>query len=89
MEPLDAIVILGTVWSCMGGLYIYLTWKRQTDTALEEYRQAQITARKDMKPREWWQDVLVNLSNNPTVIEKLLPMLQSGALGQLMQQFKK
>lgn len=89
MEISDVILILGSIWSVVGGAYVLFREKSRHDAELEEFRQSKISERRAAQPREWWQEVAVNLSQNPEVIQKLLPMLPDNLVQNLVQQLKK
>lgn len=87
MELIDAIVVLGVIWSILVGVYLYLRYYSAQAMEMERFRQEKITERKEMNPREWWQDVIVNVSSNPAMVDKLTPLLGQINLAEALQQF--
>lgn len=87
MDLVDGVVILGSVWSLIGGVYLYITFTSEKNMQLEQFKQENITLRKDIKPREWWQDAVVEFLKHPEYVEKLLPVVGNTNLQGLIQQF--
>lgn len=87
MDLIDGAVILGVVWSILGGAYLYVLHYSKQAMQIEEYRQQNITARANSKPREWWQEVLVNVSNNPEILSQLMPLIGNANLQTVLQNF--
>ena len=76
MDVTDAIVCFGIMATAVSSVYLYLRWQSATSRELEEFRQLKISERAQNRPREWWQEAIVNLTANPAVIEKLLPLAE-------------
>lgn len=89
MDFVDGFVILGTVWSLIGGVYLYVTYTATKARELEEFKQENISLRQQTKPREWWQEILIEMSKRPETFDKVIGMLQNGSLQSLLQQFKR
>lgn len=85
MDIGDSIVILGALWSAIAGTYLILQHKYRHDAEIEEYRQMKISERRMQAPREWWQDAIVNATQNPEVMRQLLPMIPEGLLSGVLQ----
>lgn len=89
MDITTAVVIVGSIWSVIAGVGIYVYYTGVTSRQLEEFRQENISLRAQNRPKEWWQEVVVNLSNHPEIIEKLLPMAGNTSILQILQQLKR
>lgn len=85
MDIGDSVLILGALWSAIAGTHLILTHKYRHDTEIEEYRQLKISERKAQAPREWWQEAIVNATQNPEVMKQLLPMIPEGLLSGVLQ----
>lgn len=89
MELPEVVLVLGSIWSVIGGAYLLYQVKSRHDTELEEYRQLKISERRMAAPKEWWQEVVVNLSQNPEIISKLLPMVPPNLVEQALANLRK
>lgn len=85
MDSMTVVLVLGSIWSIIGGAYVILTYKHRYDAELEEFRQSKISERASSKPQEWWQQVIVNLTNNPEVVKSLLPLVNNATLQPILQ----
>lgn len=84
MDVVDAVVILGVAGIAASSLYFYVTFTSKVQKEMQEYQQQNITLRAQGKPRDWWQEVLVEAAKHPEWFEKLSPLISSGQLQQLL-----
>lgn len=80
MDTTLAITIISTVWSLVaaGWLYLHFVYSSKIDRELEEYRQMQISQRQQTRPKEWWQEVVVELAKHPEVLDKVIGLVPKG-----------
>lgn len=89
MDLVDGFVVLGSVWSIIGGVYLYIKLTSASSMQIEEYRRENISLRAQNRPKEWWQEVVVNISSNPAILDKLLPLIGNANLQSTLQQLIK
>lgn len=87
MDVIDGFVAIGFMATLISSVYLYLRYQAVTSRELEEYRQMKISERAQNRPKEWWQEVFVNLSNQPGMVDKLLPLIGNVNLQTLLQNF--
>lgn len=82
MDTTLAITIISTLWSFVTifGLYLHFVYRGKITRELEEYRQMQISQRQMSRPKEWWQEVIVELAKHPEILSKVIGIIPQGIL---------
>lgn len=86
MDIFDAVVAIGFMGTCISSVWLYVNYGAKVSRELEELKHENLMTRAQTRPKEWWQEVLVNLSSNPEVISKLLPLVGNVNLQGIVQQ---
>lgn len=88
MEIIDGIVIISVTWSLVAGGYLYLQkWSmmsREIETLREEGRQF----RQANAPRDWWQEIAVEIAKNPDTLDKILSLVTNPEMAKFFSQYK-
>lgn len=89
MDLITGVVIVGTVWSIIAGAGLYVYYTAITSRQLEEFKQENITLRAQNRPKEWWQELLLEISKHPEYLDKLPGIVSNPAILQAMQSLKR
>lgn len=77
------IVLILCVYSIPLTVLIHHYFTGAQAMEVERLRQESISLRKNQKPNEWWQDVLVSISKDPTMFDKFMSIMPKSITDQI------
>lgn len=89
MDVVTAVVIISTTWSVLGGGYLYLLKWSMMSSEIETLKEQGRQYRQNTKPKEWWQEVAIELAKNPDALDKILALKDSPGIVQMISNLKR
>lgn len=84
-----AVLIVLGVYSIPISIFIHHYFSGAQAMELERLRQESISNRQLMRPKEWWQDLLVEVVKRPELLEKVKAILPGSLVETFLAQAMK